>query len=171
MPIPGRIAAKIANRLQLASNRAALVLEKLRGVLSIGFVPPPYDGMQNYARMKFLYDSVRMHAPRSGGVALEVGCYNAGSTVFLAKAALRVGIVRTFAMDLFTGTPSWNQSIDTYATAAARIAAYKLTPNVTLIRSHSLQYDWTEKIAVLHLDADHEYQAVAADLKDRKSTR
>lgn len=75
--------------------------------------------MQNYARMKFLYDSVRRFAPRSDAVALEIGCYRGCSTIFLAKACRRSGIPRVYAMDLFTGTPSWNQKFDTYETANA----------------------------------------------------
>lgn len=93
-----------------------------------------------------------------------MGVYNAGSTVYLGKAALRSGIDRIYGIDLFSGTPSWNQAIDTYSTAVARLERYGLKGKVELIRSHSLEYDWTEKIAVLHLDADHEYSAVVADL-------
>jgi len=159
-----RIPRKARTGLRLAAAAAANGSRQIRGLLSVGFLPPPGDGMQNFARMRFLYESVRRFAPRSGGVALEVGVYNAGSTVYLAKAALRSGIERIVGIDLFTGTPSWNQSIDTLPTALERVARYGLSRDVTLIRSHSLQYDWKEPIAVLHLDADHEYSAVAADI-------
>lgn len=131
----------------------------------MGFVVPPYDGMQNYARMKFLYDSVRRFAPRSDAVALEIGCYKGCSTIFFAKACRRSGIPKVYAMDLFTGTPSWNLKIDVYDTTASRIAAYGLARYVTLLRAHSLAYEWNADIAVMHLDADHEYPAVAADLR------
>lgn len=129
----GAIPAKIVGRLRNARQMSGFAMDRLRGLRSLGFVIPPYDGMQNFRRMKFLNDSVRRFAPRVSGVALEIGCYNAGSAVFLGKACLRSGIRRIYAMDLFTGTPSWKQTIDTYATAAARLAAYDLAANVTLI--------------------------------------
>ena len=87
-----------------------------------------------------------------------------GSTVFLAKACLRKGISDIYAIDLFSGTPSWNQTFDTYEATRKRMTAYQLDRHVTLIRSNSLDYAWDRKIDVFHLDADHEYQAVANDI-------
>ncbi|MDQ6891543.1 MAG: class I SAM-dependent methyltransferase [Acidobacteriota bacterium] len=158
------IRRKARTGMRKAAAAAANSARQARGLLSVGFLPPPDDGMQNFARMRFLYESVRNLAPRSGGVALEVGVFKAGSTVYLAKAALRSGIERVIGIDLFTGTPSWNQSMDTLPHALERVARYGLSRSVTFIRSHSLKYDWKEPIAVLHLDADHEYSAVAADI-------
>jgi len=158
------VARKIRTGLRLAREAAQSGTQKMHGLLTLGFATPPSDGMQNFTRMKFLYDAVRTMAPKTGGVALEIGVYNAGSTVYLAKAAARNGIDRVVGIDLFTGTPSWNQEIDTLPKALERLAEYGLAEYVTLIRSHSLQYEWKEPIAVLHLDADHEYSAVAADI-------
>ena len=120
--------------------------------------------MQNFTRMKFLHDSILRFAKRSSGLALEVGCFMGGSTVFLAKACLRKGISDIYAMDLFSGTPSWNQTFDTYEATRKRMTTYELDRHVTLIRSNSLDYAWDRKIDVFHLDADHEYQAVANDI-------
>ena len=139
-------------------------LENLYGRLVLGFPVPPHDGMQNLRRMKFLHDSILKFAVRSSGVALEVGCYKGGSTVFLAKACLRKGISDIYAMDLFSGTPSWHQTFDTYEATRTRMTTYQLDRHVTLIRSNSLEYAWDRKIDVFHLDADHEYEAVANDI-------
>ena len=77
--------------------------ESRYGRLVLGFPVPPHDGMQNLTRMKFLHDTILRFAERSSGVALEVGCFMGGSTVFLAKACLRKGISDIYAMDLFSG--------------------------------------------------------------------
>jgi predicted O-methyltransferase YrrM len=139
------------------------VIGTVRGRMELGFVPPPVSGMQNYERMTFLHQQVLRHARRRSGVALEIGCFEGGSTVYLAKACQRRRIDRVTAMDLFTGTPSWGQSRDTEATARQRIAEYGLDRVVTFVRADSRQYAWDEPIDVLHIDGDHAYEAVRAD--------
>jgi predicted O-methyltransferase YrrM len=130
----------------------------------LGFWPPPDDGMQSLRRMRFLFDCVVRFA-KPQGVALEIGCYKAGSTVYLAKACLRVGIGNVIAIDLFSGTPSWNQPFDTEKEARTRIAQYGLDSIVELVRGDSRQVPWDKPIAVLHVDGDHAYEAVRADLR------
>ncbi len=159
-----KVTRSMTNRVSRVSRLGTAYYGTLQGRLELGFTPPPYDGMQNYQRTKFLYDSIQNFAKPSDGVALEVGCYKCCSTVFLAKACLKRGIKSIYAIDLFTGTPAWHSSIDTYHTAKSRLKHYKLDHSVTLIRSHSLEYNWNRKIDVLHLDADHEYETVMADI-------
>jgi hypothetical protein len=120
--------------------------------------------MQNYRRLRFLYDSVLRFAP-SDGVALEVGCYKCSATVFIAKACAKKQIPCVYAMDLFTGTPSWNYSMEYFESAQQTIVLYGLAERVRLIRAHSLHYPWEYPIAVLHIDADHEYEAVRQDIE------
>lgn len=139
-------------------------IQKILERAHFGFVPPPFDAMQNFGRMKFLYDSILAHASRSSGHALEIGCFKGCSTVFLSKACLRKGINDISAVDLFTGTPGWGQTEDTFASAAMRLKDYRLDQHVTLIRSHSLECKWEKPIDVLHIDGDHEYEAVRADI-------
>jgi predicted O-methyltransferase YrrM len=67
-------------------------------------------------------------------------------------------------MDLFTGTPSWNASIDYFDTAQHKLARYGLSNRVTLLRHDSSSYPWEEPISVLHIDADHAYEAVWKDI-------
>jgi predicted O-methyltransferase YrrM len=136
----------------------------VRGYFQLGFVEPPYDGMQNYTRMRFLYDMVLKHAPPHSRTALEVGVYGC-SLVFLSKACLKRGITRIYGIDLFTGTAGWNQTFDTYEEAVARMRKYRLSDTVKLVRTDSQAYSWNEKIDVLHLDADHEYEAVRRDIE------
>jgi predicted O-methyltransferase YrrM len=121
--------------------------------------------MQNFRRMKFLYDTIRRFAVPQSSVALEIGVYKGCSMIFLSKACLARGITRIFGMDLFTGTDSWHQTFDTYQDAQSRIRSYGLSDSITLIRSHSQDYAWSESLDVLHLDADHEYEAVRRDIE------
>ena len=153
-----RLSSAIAWRLRQLNR------DRIRGLLELRLWVPPFDGMQNYARMKFLYRCVLEHAAPSSGVAVEVGCFRCSSTVFLAKACLRKGISNVYAIDLFTGTPGWNMKTDSYAKAQARLSSYGLDTTVTLIRSHSLHVAWDKPIDVLHIDADHEYEAVKKDI-------
>jgi len=131
----------------------------------LGFPEPPYDGMQSFGRMKFLHDAIRRFAVARTSVALEIGVYKACSTIFLSKACLARGITKIFAMDLFTGTESWQQSFDTYQEAESRLRSYGLHNHVTLLRSHSQDYNWSDGLDVLHIDADHEYEAVRRDIE------
>jgi len=147
--------------MSLAMN---LVTSKAKELVHLGFIGPPYDGMQNYIRIKFLYNSIIKFAHRSSGVALEIGCHKGCSTIYLSKACIKQGITDIYAIDLFTGTPSWNQEYDTFDDATSRKIKYGLENYLTLIRSHSLEYDWCKRIDVLHLDADHQYEAVKHDI-------
>jgi hypothetical protein len=70
---------------------------------SSAFALPPLDTMQNYRRLKFLYDCIRRFAPASG-VALEVGRYKCTSTVFIPNTCEKAGVRNVNAIDLFTGT-------------------------------------------------------------------
>lgn len=137
----------------------------VRQFLALGFVPPPYDGMQTFARMKFLYDAVVCHASSKSGFALELGCYKCCSTVFLSKACIRKGIRAISAIDLFTGTPDWNQKMDTYDAAMKRLRRYGVDQYVNLIRGKTLDVNWSTEIDVLHVDADHRYEAVRNDIQ------
>jgi predicted O-methyltransferase YrrM len=139
------------------------VADHVRCRLELGFALPDLETMQNYARMKFLHDCILRFAPATG-VALEVGCYKCSSTVFIAKACARKQIPGIYAIDLFTGTPSWNTSVDYLDVAQRKLAAYGLGDRVTLIRSNSLDYPWQKPLSALHIDADHAYEAVWQDI-------
>jgi cephalosporin hydroxylase len=156
-----RVSAVQARLREMQSDGLA---DHIRCRVQLGFTLPPLDTMQNYRRMKFLHDCIVQFAPATG-VALEIGCYKCSSTVFIGKACARAGITRIFAIDLFTGTPSWNLSGDYLAKAQRKLASYGLGDQVSLIRQHSLEYPWDQPVAALHIDADHAYDAVVADIE------
>lgn len=139
-------------------------LEQAPIATDFDFPLPPMDDMQDLVRMRFLYDCVEQFGDPSLGGVLEVGCYKGCSTVFLAQAALRRGFSGLTTIDLFTGTPSWGVTIDTWDEATARFAEYGLEGFVTPVRSDSRDYVCSEPLSVLHIDGDHAYGAITSDL-------
>ncbi|MEZ6194662.1 MAG: class I SAM-dependent methyltransferase [Planctomycetota bacterium] len=130
------------------------------------FPLPPFDDMQNLTRMRFLHDMVLRHGHRESGVALEIGVFKGCSTVFLSMAARKRGFDRVYGLDLFTGTPSWEQDgLDTYEEARGRMEEYGLDRFVALLRGDSRELPWETPIDVLHIDGDHSYEGVANDFR------
>ena len=148
---------------RVRTMRADNLGDHARCWLELGFALPPLDTMQNYTRLKFLHDCIVRFAPTSG-IAVELGCYKCSSTVFIANACRKAKVPHTYAIDLFTGTQSWGLGVDYQHEAQEKLASYGLTNVVTLIRANTLEVDWTKKISALHIDADHAYEAVWADI-------
>jgi predicted O-methyltransferase YrrM len=152
-----------ALRARLRQVQSDGIVDYARCLWELGFALPALDTMQNYRRLKFLYDCIVRFAP-TGGVALEIGCFKGTSTVFIAKACGHAGIDQVCAIDLFTGTPSWGTSEDYFDVTQAKLAAYGVADRVRLIRHHSSSCPWSDRISVLHIDADHAYAAVWSDI-------
>jgi glycosyltransferase involved in cell wall biosynthesis/SAM-dependent methyltransferase len=129
------------------------------------FREPELDGMQTKARLAFIHRCVTEHAAPRSLRALEIGCYKGSSTVVLAQACRARGIETLHSMDLFTGTPEWGQTFDTFADAQRRIDAFGLAQSVTLVRGDSRTAPWSAPIDVLHIDGDHCYEGVASDIR------
>src|ERR1700687_4266078 len=110
---------------RMRAVRSAHLSDHVRCLVELGFSLPELETMQNYTRLKFLHNCILRFAP-STGVSLEVGCYKCSSTVFIAKACAKRQIRYIYAMDLFTGTPSWQLSVDYFDSAQEKIASYGL---------------------------------------------
>jgi len=146
--------------------------EKLRRFyLSVryGFIVPRYDGMMDERKCRFLYEMVTRYSGEKG-LIVEVGSYRGCSTTWLGVAGKRKGFQGLIAIDLFTGTPFWNQKFDTYKAFIQRIKMNKLETFVKAIRGNSgeVAKQWVakNKIAILHIDGDHAYQGVKADIEN-----
>lgn len=132
-----------------------------------GFIVPRYDGMMDEAKCRFLYDAVMKYSGERT-IIVEIGSYKGCSTTWLAVAGKRKGFQSLIAIDLFTGTPSWNQKIDSYNAFIHRMKRNNLETFVKPIRGDSREVikKWgsEESIAILHIDGDHAYEGVKADI-------
>lgn len=135
--------------------------------LKYGFIIPPYDGMMNEAKCRFLYDVVtQFHGDKN--LIVEIGSWKGCSTTWLAAAGKRQCFKKLIAIDLFTGTPSWNEKVDTYDEFIRRMKLNSLDDFVIPMRADANEAAKTwrreDTISILHIDGDHSYAAVKADM-------
>ncbi len=134
-----------------------------------GFWVPPYDGMMDERRCRFLYDLIIRHLPKNG-LAVEIGVFKGCSTAWVAAASRRKKARGVVAIDLFTGTPSWGETWDTYPEFMKRLErnAFKDLVRVKRGDSHQIALSWKkeEEIDLLHIDGDHSEEGACRDVTD-----
>lgn len=142
-------------------------LQRLFKSIQYGFFVPRYDGMMDERKCQFLYEIAARYLGEKT-LIVEIGSYMGCSTTWLGVAGKRKRFQGLIAIDLFTGTPSWNQKFDTYKVFMLRIKKNKLETFVKAIRGNSRevikQWNDKDKIAILHIDGDHAYEGVKADM-------
>jgi MMP 1-O-methyltransferase len=135
--------------------------------LKYRFKIPDFDGMMNAAKCEFLYKMVSEFKGEKG-IIVEIGSYKGCSTTWLAMAGKRNNFSSLLAIDLFTGTPDWNQKFDTFESFMNRMRANALENFVVPIRGDSREVvkTWGPNIRVslLHIDGGHTYDAVKGDI-------
>jgi MMP 1-O-methyltransferase len=128
---------------------------------------PDYDGMMNQAKCEFLYKMVSEFKGEKGMI-VEIGSYKGCSTTWLAMAGKRNNFSSLMAIDLFTGTPGWNQSFDTFEPFMTSMRANQLENFVLAVRGNSSEVvkSWGPniKISILHIDGDHSYKGIKEDI-------
>jgi predicted O-methyltransferase YrrM len=143
-----------------------------RFVLSIryGFKVPGFDGMMNAEKCRFLWEMVNNYSGRKG-IMIEIGAWQGCSTTWLGVAGRRNKFKRLIVIDLFTGTPSWEEAgINTHGAFLKRMDQNSLDAFVQpiigdskkVIRSLQLE----DVVSIVHIDGDHEYSAVKEDINN-----
>ena len=152
----------------IGTNRGLNVEMLRRAFLSLRyrFFAPGFDGMMSPPKCRFLYRTVVQHVGR--GTIVELGPYKGCSTSWLALAGIRSNKEHLWAIDTFTGTPSWRRVFDAFPGFQHRMKVNRFQRFVTPVRSSTTEAakQWQRAIQILHIDADHEYAAVSADIRD-----
>lgn len=143
-------------------------LERLILSLRYGFIVPDFDGMMNAPKCQFLWNLVSKYKGTKG-IILEIGSWEGCSTTWLAVAGRKAKFQQVIAIDLFTGTPSWGlKGKNTYHIFMNRMKRNHLLDFVKPIIGDSRQVidklRLPQGISILHIDGDHEYSAVKADI-------
>src|SRR5690349_5320842 len=131
-------------------------LERIILSLRYGFLVPGYDGMMNKEKCQFLWQMVTQYKGKRGFI-LEIGSWQGCSTTWLGVAGQRKKFKGMIVIDLFTGTPSWEEpGINTYDIFLKRMKQNRLLDFVQAIKGDSKvviqSLSLTGPISVLHID-------------------
>lgn len=104
-------------------------------------------------------------AKKADGPIVEIGSFQGKSTIYMAQATSQ----KIYAIDPHLGKVLSGQKSgkETYSTFLRNIKKFHVQDKVIPIRKTSAEANknWRGKIALLHIDALHEYGPVKADLK------
>ncbi len=123
-----------------------------------------FDGWFFRDEAKLLYEEVCGAVRRLNGVIVEVGSYCGRSTTVLGYAALAVKVDSiVYAIDPHEGILSSGRVPSTYDRFQQNMKTADLERAVIQIRKRSTEVSLDYKIAVLFIDALHDYRSVSAD--------
>src|SRR5581483_8853697 len=126
-----------------------------------------------------LFRLARQFAPRQGAIIVELGSWKGKSSVMLAAGLLGKETPRLFCIDPFGRDENPEHQERYYADLLRRdprdvkqvfrdnIAAFGLQDIVHPLKGYSFEFvtGWQERIDLLFIDANHEYEAVLRDFR------
>lgn len=99
------------------------------------------------------------------GVIVEIGSWKGKSTIWLAHGSKAGANVSVYAVDPHTGSQEHGPDVWTFNEFKANIAKAGVEDVVVpvLMTSEEASRDWKQKIELLFIDGDHQYESVEKD--------
>ena len=122
------------------------------------------EGFLSDAEGKTLYTLAKEHSGK--GTIVEIGSWKGKSTIWLANGSRDGGKARIVAIDPHTGSPEHGR-VNTLQEFKRNIKQAKVKDIVTTIvkTSEQASKDFKEKVGLLFIDGNHDYDFVKTDFK------